>query len=239
MQGLAFDVSGVGRPGGRRGKTLRDAALADERHPHDAGLRRGRFTACRRSFHVPAWRFVTARRTEQRHTAVAEVQQRIVPVQAADELPHLSANPPHHSRSLGMPLHRIRSHDCVPLQVLPLLSIETPPGVSPIRLCPFWPARTGQRSMLSATSREMPPERYQAELVVAQIFTGCMAGCRPSRALRNSPERQKNTTVGRINVRSPDNYRSCTMARRTKPTFAGRSPSRRMKYGNHCRPNGR
>ena len=32
--------------------------------------------------------------------------------------------------------------------------------------------------------------------------------------------------------------RSCRMPRRTKPTLAGRSPSRRMKYGNHCRPNG-
>jgi hypothetical protein len=31
---------------------------------------------------------------------------------------------------------------------------------------------------------------------------------------------------------------SLTIARTTKPTFAGRSPSRRMKYGNHCRPNG-
>ena len=33
-------------------------------------------------------------------------------------------------------------------------------------------------------------------------------------------------------------YRSLTRLLRTKATFAGRSPSRRMKYGNHSRPNG-
>ncbi len=36
----------------------------------------------------------------------------------------------------------------------------------------------------------------------------------------------------------PDDCRSWSMLRITNPMFAGRSPSRRMKYGNHSRPNG-
>ncbi len=81
-----------------------DAALADERHPHDASFgpdsvalnsaalnsaAPNSLAARRRALDVPARCFVPARRTQQRHAALSEMQQRVVSVQTANQPPQL------------------------------------------------------------------------------------------------------------------------------------------------------
>ena len=57
----------------------------------------------------------------------------------------------------------------------------------------------------------------------------------PSRKLSNW--REQTSAAGPPGFENPFQF-SRNMLRITKPTLAGRSPSRRMKYGNHWRPNG-
>ena len=75
------------------------AAFAEERHP-DAAWRGGR--AFLPLLDVPARALVAARRTQQRNPAILEVQERIVAVQRADELPQLLANTRHDSGGFGV-----------------------------------------------------------------------------------------------------------------------------------------
>ena len=93
---------------GRSGSCLSGSApFADERQLHDATFRSADLAERRRTFDVPPRCFMPARRTEQRHASVAEVQKRIVSVQAADESPQLR----HYRGISACRVGRIRSHD--------------------------------------------------------------------------------------------------------------------------------
>ena len=83
------------------------APFADERQLHDATFRSADLAARRRTFDVPPRCLIPARRTEQRHASVAEVQKRIVSVQAADEASQLR----HYGGISACRVGRIRSHD--------------------------------------------------------------------------------------------------------------------------------
>ena len=158
---------------------LRDAALADKRHPHDARFGPRGVPPYRRTLHVPPGRFVPARRTQQRHAALREVEQRVVPVEAADKLPQLLPNSCHHSGGLGesVCLHRIDRHSHVPLGGSPPL-IRTPCGVSAVRPPPS-----------RVISREMPEQYCWKQPSCVQRVKGACTGWRISRAARNSAAR--------------------------------------------------
>jgi hypothetical protein len=74
-------------------EALRDAPLADERQPDDVARRLRRFAPRRQTLHIPPRRLVPARGALQRNSPLFEVQQRIVPVKAAQELPHVPSRP--------------------------------------------------------------------------------------------------------------------------------------------------
>jgi hypothetical protein len=91
---LAFTVVCGGRAAAVSSAFLGDAALADERHLHDATIGSGSaapnsLAVRRRALHVPARCFVPARRAQQRHASLSEVQQRVVSMQTANEPPQL------------------------------------------------------------------------------------------------------------------------------------------------------
>ena len=67
-----------------------DAALAYERHPDDAPrFSHGGWLRPAIASKVPAWRFVAAGRALQGHPPPLEMQERVMPVEPADELPEL------------------------------------------------------------------------------------------------------------------------------------------------------
>jgi hypothetical protein len=72
-----------------RRRWLRDAPLTDERQPDDVtrGLRG--LCLCRRTLHIPSGRLVPARGALEGHPALLEVQQRVMAVKTAQELPHV------------------------------------------------------------------------------------------------------------------------------------------------------
>src|SRR5688572_6927884 len=106
-------------PNWRAGFRLRQPPFAEDRQTNEASLRfRCRGLHDRRIFHVPAGCFIAAGRAEQRQPPLLEVEERIVTVQTADELPHLSPDPEQHPggrRGGWMVLRRIPDHGLVPL----------------------------------------------------------------------------------------------------------------------------
>jgi hypothetical protein len=71
----------------------RNAAIADERHSRD--LRRFEFSSLRRLFarpQIPPWRLVSARGALERHAPSLEVQECVMSVETAEELPNLIGN---------------------------------------------------------------------------------------------------------------------------------------------------
>ena len=106
----------------RARRVLRDAALPEERQA-DVARRRFRFVrdGCIR-LQVPAWCFVTARGALQRDPPLFEVQQRVVAVKTAQELPHVPRGPANTADRrlcwcVGSWLPGFRPHCRVPLSV--------------------------------------------------------------------------------------------------------------------------
>jgi hypothetical protein len=72
---------------------LRHAAFAGEREAEDVPSRLPCLDPSRRAFHVPPRRLVPARSALKRNPPLFEVQQRVVAMEAAQELPHLLRRP--------------------------------------------------------------------------------------------------------------------------------------------------
>ena len=102
LQALPKTEPGLERAIASRRRLLRDAALAEERQPDDVARRLRCFDPRRHTLHIPPWRFVPARGALQRNPPLFEMQQRVVAVKAAQELPHLPGRPADQRRSVAV-----------------------------------------------------------------------------------------------------------------------------------------
>jgi hypothetical protein len=249
--GAGSSLHGAGRMrSARRGppdrKRLRHPAFADERHAHDATGRLWRLRAAV-PLHFPARGFISAGRTEQGHAAVLEVKQRIVAVQGTDQLPDLVRYSRDDAGRFCVLLRTTHRHCRVPL----LKPHQVGRAVAPPRSS----HRTTARHFKSSAIRTAGPLRFWRSNVngwePGAVCGNDRAHCprewmEKHRSLVSAVLSENAATAGGEQLSrdrgqiagEPQPYRSLRMARITKPTFAGRSPSRRMKYGNHWRPNG-
>ena len=121
----------------------------------------------------------------------------------------------------------------------------------PLLLCPLpVPSRRQTPAAVFSAAPAASPRHFKSSAIRLGSRDRASAGgssapvgtCRPRGAAHRGRLVKRAEDVKSFSVRSgkrnATGYRSRRMPRTTNATLAGRSPSRRMKYGNHCRPNG-